>query len=74
MATNRPNLPLTRAGSMVNLSWPLSTDSAYVLQSSTNLSNSTSWIGITNIPVVSLNQNIVTLAITNHPNYFRLKK
>ena len=74
VTTNRPSLTLTCAGSMVNLSWPLSTDPAYVLQSSPNLSSFTAWIGITNIPVVSLNQNIITLAITNHPTYFRLKK
>jgi hypothetical protein len=73
VATNRPSLALTRAGSVVNLSWPLSTDPAYVLQSSTNLSNSAFWSTITNVPVVSLNQNIVTLALTNHPTYFRLK-
>jgi hypothetical protein len=74
LATNRPSLAITRAGSTVNLSWPLSTDPAYVLQSSTNLGNSASWTTITDVPVVSINQNIVTLAFTNLPAYFRLKK
>ena len=74
LATNRPSLAIALAGSTVNLSWPLSTDPAYLLQSSTNLSNSASWTTITNVPDVSINQNIVTLAFTNLPAYFRLKK
>lgn len=74
LATNRPSLAIALAGSTVNLSWPLSTDPAYLLQSSTNLGNSASWTTITDVPAVSINQNIVTLPFTNLPAYFRLKK
>lgn len=79
VATNRPALAIT-PGSGTNkvsaqLSWPLSTDPAYVLQSSTNLLNAAAWATVTNAPVVSINRNIVTLAITNSPTaYFRLAK
>jgi len=73
MATNRPTLGITRSGSAINLAWPLSTDPAYVLQSNTNLLLNT-WTTLTNRPVFSINQNIVTLTVTNRPLFFRLKK
>ncbi len=73
MATNRPSLSLTRTGSTVKLNWPLSTDPAYLLQSTTNLVTGV-WTTLTNTPVISINQNIVTLTLTNKIVFFRLKK
>jgi hypothetical protein len=73
MATNRPSLALTRINSTVKLNWPLSTDPAYLLQSTTNLTTAV-WTTITNTPVISINQNIVTLTLTNQVVFFRLRK
>ncbi len=73
MATNQPTLGITQSGSALNLAWPLSTDPTYVLQSNTNLLFNT-WTTLTNRPIFSINQNIVTLTTTNHPLFFRLKK
>jgi hypothetical protein len=73
MATNRPSLNLTRTNTTVKLSWPLSTDPAFLLQSTTNLATAV-WATVTNTPVISLNQNIVTLTLTNKVAFFRLKK
>ncbi len=59
----------------VLLNWPLSADPAYVLQSSTNLLDPAAWTAVTNVPVVSINQNIVTMPVSNSPAfYFRLMK
>lgn len=73
-ATNAPALTLSNPGSNLVLGWPLSTDPAYLLQSSTNLSNPAGWTTVTNSPVVSDNQNYVTLIPTNQLLFFRLKK
>jgi hypothetical protein len=74
MATVRPTLAINVGGANVNLFWPASTDPGYVLQSNTNLANTSSWITLTNVPTVSSNQNLVTLSLTNQSAYFRLKK
>jgi hypothetical protein len=52
----------------------LSTDPAYILQTSTNLASATAWSSVTNAPVISINQNLVTLTVTNGPAFYRLKK
>lgn len=74
MVTNRPVLHLTRTGATVKLNWPLSTDPAYLLQTTTNLASATAWSTVTNAPVISINQNIVTLTQTNRLAFYRLKK
>ncbi len=74
MATNRPALKLARTGSTVKLNWPLSTDPAYILQTTTNLVSAVAWSTVTNAPVISINQNIVTLTQTNTLAFYRLKK
>jgi hypothetical protein len=74
LATNQPSLTISAAGSTVTLSWPLSTDPAYILQTSTNLASATAWSSVTNAPVISINQNLVTLTVTNGPAFYRLKK
>ena len=58
----------------VELSWPLRTDPAYILRSGTNLAAATAWTMVTNIPVVSINQNIVTLPVANKSTAFQLEK
>lgn len=74
LATNRPSLSLALAGNTATLSWPLSTDPAYVLQSNTNLLNTASWAAVAATPVISINQNLVTLGRSNPPTFFRLEK
>jgi hypothetical protein len=74
LTTNQPSLTISAAGSTVTLSWPLSTDPAYILQTSTNLASATAWSSVTNAPVISINQNLVTLTVTNGPAFYRLKK
>jgi len=74
MVTNPPVLNLARTGSTVELNWPLSTDPAYILQTTTNLASAAVWNTLTNAPVVSINQNIVTLTQTNRLAFYRLKK
>lgn len=74
LATNPPALNLARAGNTATLSWPLSADPAYGLQSNTNLPNAATWIALAATPVVSINQNLVTVSLSNRPAFFRLKK
>ena len=65
-----PALNLARAGNTVTLSWPLSTDPAYGLQSNTNLANAATWSTIATLPVISINQNLVTLTGSNRPTFY----
>ncbi len=58
----------------MNLSWPLSTDPSFLLQTSTNLAAPTSWTAVTNSLGANISQNVVTVAVTNLPTFFRLKK
>jgi len=74
MATNRPVLNLASTGTTVNVSWPLSTDPAYVLQTSANLAPAAAWVTVTDAPVINFNQNVVTLTTTNGSAFYRLKK
>ncbi len=73
MATNQPILGIGSTGNSVTLTWPLSTDPAYILQTTTNLA-STGWVSVTNAPAVSINQNFVILTQTNALAFYRLKK
>ena len=74
MATNRPALNITEMGNTIELSWPLSTDPAYQLQFATNLTSGSTWNAVTNAPVISINQNVVTLTPAGGAAYFRLAK
>jgi len=65
LAATPPSLTIMRSGSNVNLSWPASTDSAYVLQSAPSLPN----------PVTSTNNlKVVTVPLATGPMYYRLTK
>jgi hypothetical protein len=74
LVTNPPALKFSRSGNTGILSWPLSADPAYALQANTNLLLTSAWITLTNSPVVSINQNLVTVPLTNGATFFRLKK
>ncbi|HWY29160.1 MAG TPA: hypothetical protein VNX46_00310 [Candidatus Acidoferrum sp.] len=74
LATNPPVLACSVAANTATLTWPLSADPGYALQSSGALPNS-AWTPVTGITeMVSINQRVVTLTATNQARYFRLKK
>jgi len=74
LATNRPNLTITRSGSNLNLSWPASTDPAYVLQSAPSVVPAVTWTSVTNPVTTNINQNVVTVPLASGPMYYRLTK
>src|ERR1019366_1345670 len=74
LATNRPSLTITPAGSNVLVSWPLSTDPAYVLQSAASLNPPTTWTTVATPATVSINQNVVSLPHSGAATFFRLQK
>ena len=74
MATNIPSLSITGSRTNCVVAWPLSTDPAFVLQASTNLTNPSGWNNVTNVTGVVASQNVVTLGLATKPTFFRLKK
>jgi hypothetical protein len=74
LATNRPSLTITRSGANLNLSWPASTDPAYVLQSAPRVAPSTTWTTVPNPVNIVINQDVVTVPKAAGPMYYRLKK
>ena len=74
LATNRPSLTIAPSGTNMLVAWPLSTDPGYVLQSTTSLDPPAAWTAVTNIPAVSINQNIVSLPGLAPATFFRLQK
>jgi len=74
LATNSPTLACSVAEKTATLSWPLSADPGYVLQSST-VSPQSGWTTLSSVTgAVSINRRVVTLTATNQALYFRLKK
>jgi hypothetical protein len=67
-----PTLGIVASGTNVILSWPSSTDPGYGLQSATNLA-SPAWISA-GPPVTIGAQNVVTNALNQNAQFFRLKK
>jgi hypothetical protein len=69
-----PSLSVTRINSSVILAWPVSA-SGYTLQyNSSGLSQSSAWF-TAGLPVVVSNQfNTVTVPVTNHLQFYRLKQ
>jgi hypothetical protein len=74
LATNRPSLTIARSGSNLNLSWPASTDPAYLLQSAPTVVPSATWTNVPNPATIIINQNVVTVPLAPGPMYYRLKK
>ena len=74
LATNRPSLTITRSASNLNLSWPASTDPAYVLQSAPSVAPSATWATVPNSATIVINQNVLTVPLAAGPSYYRLKK
>jgi hypothetical protein len=69
--TARYSLRISTQGTNATISWPL-TCANYVLQEASNLTSSTTWVTLTNIPVVSGGSNRVTLPVLKGPKFYRL--
>jgi hypothetical protein len=74
LATNRPSLTIARSGANLSLSWPASTDPAYMLQAAPRVAPATTWTNVPSPVNIVINQNVVTVAKTADPMYYRLKK
>jgi hypothetical protein len=74
LATNPPSLTITRSGANLNLSWPASTDPAYVLQAAPQVAPSTTWTNVPNPVNIVINQNVVTVPEAAGAMYYRLQK
>jgi hypothetical protein len=68
-----PLLQAQMSGNNFVLSWPLSA-SDYVLQTSTNLTDTNSWTAVTNVSTIVNLQNAVTNPISGGAQFYRLKK
>jgi hypothetical protein len=74
VATNRPSLTITPSGSNVLLSWPASTDPAFVLNYATSLLPGAIWTPVGVPADININQNVVSLPVTPGTRYYRLQK
>jgi len=68
-----PTLQVKFAGTNFLVSWPLPALD-FILQTSTNLADSNSWVTLTNIPAIVNFQNTITNPITGGASFFRLRK
>jgi hypothetical protein len=73
LATGGPSLAITPSGANFALSWPASTDPAYVLQAAPSVAPPATWTNVPNPVNIVVNQNVVTVPNTA-PQYYRLKK
>jgi hypothetical protein len=74
VATNRPSLTITRSGPNLNLSWPASTDPAYVLQAAPRVAPSITWTNVPNPVNIVINQNVVTVPKGAGAMFYQLMK
>jgi hypothetical protein len=74
LATNSPSLSVRLSGNFATLTWPLSTDPAYVLQSNTNALDAGSWMPLVYSKSININQNSASFIINDLPTFFRLSK
>ncbi len=68
-----PVLLISRLGSSVSISWPVSAD-GFNLESSTSLGAAANWIAESSPPSVAGDQNVVTIEIGETSKFFRLRK
>ena len=71
--SSSPMLQAQVSGNGAVLSWPLS-GANYVLETSTNLTDTNSWTMITNIPAIVSFQNTITNEISKPNRFYRLIK
>jgi hypothetical protein len=68
-----PSLRLRLAGEQLVITWPTPIGT-YILETTTNLSASNSWMPVTNTPTLVDFQITVTNAISHPSQYYRLRK
>jgi hypothetical protein len=68
-----PLLQAQSSGNNCVLSWPLSAAN-YVLQTSTNLTDTNSWTAVPNVPAIVNLQNAVSNSASDGVRFYRLKK
>jgi hypothetical protein len=68
-----PSLQAQMSGGNLMLSWPLSA-ADYVLQTSTNLTDTNSWTAVPIVPAIVNLQNAVTNPVSDGARFYRLKK
>jgi hypothetical protein len=72
VATNAPSLTITPFGANLDLSWPLSSDPAYVLQAAPTVPSAT-WTNVPSPVVIQLSKNVVTVPAPATAMFYRLK-
>lgn len=72
-APGHPPLLSVRSGSQLLLSWPAGAI-GFLTETATNLQPGTAWSPVTNTPVPQNGQEVVSLAITQPEQFFRLRK
>lgn len=73
ISTVAPALQARTSGSSFVLSWPASAQN-FSLQTTTNLTDASSWTTVTNVPAVLNQQNVVTNGISDRRRFYRLKR
>src|SRR5262249_27910566 len=68
----QPPVTAVRQTNSMLLTWPLGP--AFVPESRTSMATNTSWATITNLPVVTNNQNELRIPVTISNQYFRLRR
>jgi hypothetical protein len=72
ISTVAPALQAQISGSRFVLSWPAAAQN-FSLQTTTNLTDASSWTTVTNVPAVLKQQNVVTNGIPGRMRFYRLK-
>jgi hypothetical protein len=69
-----PTLSIVQEGSNIILSWPTTTPSSFVLESTNNLAGNLPWPAVPGTPAVVGPNYVVTNAVSNDKQFFRLHK
>jgi hypothetical protein len=73
MALRPPSLTVVLAGNQCVVSWPASAQ-GFVLEISSDLSQASNWLVVTNVPLVVDLQNFVTTEISDGARFYRLHR
>jgi hypothetical protein len=68
-----PMVQISRSGDTVVLTWPTNA-SSFNLESSDTLAPSPNWTGVAFVPVIAVDQNVVTVQADGSSKFFRLHK
>jgi uncharacterized repeat protein (TIGR03803 family) len=68
-----PRLSLAKNGSQISMSWPTNA-LGFTLQSAPGLSSQSNWVDVGGTPVVAGDQFVMTNAVSQNAQFYRLKK